>query len=132
MKARRLFGVVIALAALLALPAAAHAEFSVTGPASPANAAAAAHSDFHLPLDFSGGQVKDLTVGLPPGMIGDPNATPQCTVSALNSDNCPADTVVGSVTANATVTVVALPVTLDVNGTLYNLTPQLGEPARFG
>jgi hypothetical protein len=132
MKPRRLIGMVIALAALLAVPASAQADFAITGTAAPTDTSAGAHSNFHIHLDFSGGQVKNLTVGLPPGMIGDPNATPQCTVAQLNSDSCPADTVVGSVTANATVTVVVLPVTLDVNGTLYNITPQPGEPARFG
>ncbi len=83
-------------------------------------------------MDFANGQVKDLTVGLPPGMVGDPNATPLCTVDQLNADSCPANTKVGSVIANATITVLLLPATLDVSGDLYNLTPQPGEPARFG
>jgi len=83
-------------------------------------------------MDFGSGQVKDLTVGLPPGMIGDPNAAPLCTVAQLNADACPAASRVGSVSANATLTVVVLPVQVTVNGDLYNLTPQPGEPARFG
>jgi hypothetical protein len=129
---RRLIGIVIAAAALLAVPASAQA-LSLSGlVAAPASTQAGAHSNFHLHMDFSGGQVKDLTIGLPPGMIGDPNAAPLCTVAQLNADACPANTKVGSVTANATVTVVVLPVTVDVNGDLYNLTPQPGEPARFG
>jgi hypothetical protein len=134
---RRLIGMVIALAALFAVPASAQAAFSVSGTAAPTNTAAGAHSDFHIHLDFSGGQVKDLTVGLPPGMVGDPNATPTCTEAQLNSatagnDGCPANTQVGSVVANATVTIVVLPVTLNVSGKLYNVTPHPGEPARFG
>jgi hypothetical protein len=128
----RLIGMVIALAALFAAPASAQAAFSVTGSAAPTSTAAGAHSDFQIHLGFSGGQVKDLTVGLPPGVIGNPNATPKCTVAQLNADSCPANTIVGSVTANATVTVVVVPVTVNVNGDLYNLTPQPGEPARFG
>jgi hypothetical protein len=128
---RRLIGMVIALAALFAVPASAQAAFSVTGTAAPTNTAAGAHSDFHIHLDFSGGQVKDLTVGLPPGLVGDPNATPQCTVAQLNADTCAPNTKVGSVVANATVTV-TVPVTLNVSGDLYNLVPQAGEPARFG
>jgi hypothetical protein len=129
---RRLIGIVIAAAALLAVPASAQA-LSLSGlVAAPASTQAGAHSNVHLHMDFGGGQVKDLTIGLPPGMIGDPNAAPLCTVAQLNADACPANTKVGSVTANATVTVVVLPVTVDVNGDLYNLTPQPGEPARFG
>jgi hypothetical protein len=129
---RRLVGALIAAAAMLALPASAQALGLSGLVAAPANTQAGAHSDFHLHMDFSGGQVKDLTIGLPPGMIGDPNATPLCTVAQLNADSCPANTKVGSVVANATVTVAVLPVTLDVSGDLYNLTPQPGEPARFG
>jgi hypothetical protein len=130
---RRLIGIVIAAAALLvAVPASAQALTLGGLAAAPTNTQAGAHSDFHIHMGFTGGQVKDLTVGLPPGQIGDPNATPLCTVAQLNADTCPANTKVGAVTANATVTVVALPVTLDVHGDLYNLTPQAGEPARFG
>jgi hypothetical protein len=129
---RRLFGMFIAVAALFAVPASAQA-LSLSGlAAAPASTQAGAHSNFHLHMDFAGGQVKDLTVGLPPGQLGDPNATPLCTVAQLNADACDGATKVGSVTANATVTVVAIPLTLDVHGDLYNLTPQPGEPARFG
>jgi hypothetical protein len=125
--------VLVASAALLvALPTSAQALGLSNLTAAPASTQAGAHSDFHIHMDFSGGQVKDLTVGLPPGMVGNPNATPKCTVQDLNADNCPDNTIVGSVTANATVTVVVLPVSVDVNGDLYNLQPQPGEPARFG
>lgn len=128
----RLLGTLVAAAALLvAVPASAQA-ITVTGSATPDDTSAGAHSNVNIHIGFTGGQVKDLTVGLPPGMVGDPNATPQCTVAELNADNCPDTSIVGSVTANATVTVVVLPVTLDVSGDLYNLTPQPGEPARFG
>jgi hypothetical protein len=129
---RRVAATLIAAAALLAVPASAQALTLSGLQATPASNQAGAHSNFHLHMDFTGGQVKDLTVGLPPGLIGDPNAAPLCTVDQLNADACPANTKVGSVTANATVTVVLLPVTLNVSGDLYNLTPQPGEPARFG
>jgi hypothetical protein len=133
----RLLGTLIAAVALFALPASAEAAFTVTGTAAPANDAGGAHSDVHVHMDFSGGQVKELTIGLPPGLIGDPNATPLCTEAQLKSatagnDGCPANTQVGSVVANATVTVVLLPVTLNVSGKLYNVEPRPGEPARFG
>jgi hypothetical protein len=128
---KRLIGVLVAAAALFATPAAAQA-ITVSGSVTPASTQAGAHSNIDIHMDFSGGQVKDLTVGLPPGVIGDPNATPLCTVAQLNADACPANSRVGTVTANATVTVVVLPVTVNVSGDLYNLTPQPGEPARFG
>jgi hypothetical protein len=129
---RRLIGMLIALAALMVVPASAQALTLSGLVASPASTQAGAHSNFHLHMDFAGGQVKDLTIGLPPGMVGDPNATPLCTVGQLNADACPTNTRVGSVVANATVTVAVLPVTLNVSGDLYNVTPQPGEPARFG
>jgi hypothetical protein len=136
---RRVAATLVAAAGLLAVPASAQALTLSNLTAEPASTQAGAHSNFHLHMDFSAGQVKDLTVGLPPGLIGDPNATPLCTVTQLNADTCPANTKVGSVTANATVSLITIPiiglpvsVTLDVNGDLYNLTPQSGEPARFG
>jgi hypothetical protein len=130
---RRLVWILIATVLLAVTPASAQALTLSGLAAQPASTEAGAHSDFHLHMDFSDGQVKDLTVGLPPGLIGDPNATPLCTVAQLNGDTCPANTKVGAVTANATVTVagpISVPVT--VNGDLYNLVPQPGEPARFG
>ena len=137
---RRLIGTLIAAAALLAVVPASAQAITMSGlVAQPASTQAGAHSDFHLHMDFSGGQVKDLTVGLPPGQLGDPNATPQCTEAQLNSstagnDGCPANTQVGAVVANATITLLVSPfgVTLPVSGKLYNLTPHPGEPARFG
>src|SRR3954449_4750979 len=130
---RRLIGALVAATALLvAGPASAEALTLSNLSAAPASNQAGAHSDFDIHVGFASGQVKDLTVGLPPGMVGDPNAAPLCTVAQLNADSCPADSRVGSVSANATLTVVVLPVPVTVNGDLYNLTPQPGEPARFG
>jgi hypothetical protein len=125
----RVIAMVVGLAALLAMPASAQGAFSVTGTAAPADTSAGAHSDFHIHMGFSGGQVKDLTIGLPPGLVGDPNAAPQCTQEEFDATNCPADTVVGSVSASATIlgVVGSVPAT----GNLYNFAPQPGEPARF-
>jgi hypothetical protein len=132
-RARLVVTLLAAAALLVTVPASAQALSLSNLTAAPESDEAGAHSDFTIHMDFGGGQVKDLTVGLPPGLIGDPNATPLCTVDQLNADACPDNTKVGSVTADATVTVagpVSVPVT--VNGDLYNLTPQAGEPARFG
>jgi hypothetical protein len=127
-------GLIVAL--FLVLAPTAQAALGLQGlSAQPANLAAGANSDFDIHIGFSdpADQVKDLTVHLPPGLVGNPTATPLCTVTQLNADSCPANTQVGSVTANVNV-IVAGPVSvpLTVNGTLYNLTPQQGEPARFG
>jgi hypothetical protein len=120
----------------LALAPAAQAALGLQGlSAQPSNLAAGAHSNFNIHVGFTdpADQVKDLTVHLPPGLVGNPTATPLCTVSQLNADNCPANSQVGSVTAKVNV-IVAGPVSvpLTVDGSLYNLTPQPGEPARFG
>lgn len=117
----------------LAVPAA-HAAIGFQGlQAKPTNLAAGAHSNVNIHIGFSdpSDQVKDLIVHLPPGLVGDPTATPLCTVAQLNADGCPASTQVGAVTAKVNVqAVVAMPLT--VKGSLYNLVPQPGEPARFG
>ncbi len=81
--------------------------------------------------------VRDLAFHLPPGLVGNPTAAPQCsdvdfaTISQDGlTDLCPADTAVGVavVTINEpeifSFTTIAVPV--------FNLTPARGEPARFG
>ncbi len=80
--------------------------------------------------------LKDLHFDLPPGMIGDPQATAQCsnldfaTLYENATNLCPSDTAVGAALvtieepANAGYLAVAVPV--------FNLTPAPGEPARFG
>jgi hypothetical protein len=129
----RLIGTVIAFAALLAVVPASASALTLNGlSAAPTNTQAGAHSNVNIHVGFGSGQVKDLTIGLPPGLVGDPNAAPLCTVDQLNADSCDTTTKVGHVVANATVTLVAIPLTLNVQGDLYNVTPQPGEPARFG
>jgi hypothetical protein len=139
-RSRRALGpavvVLTAALSLLVVPAA-QAAIGFEGlSAQPAKLAAGANSDVNIHIGFSdpSDQVKDLTVHLPPGLTGNPTATPQCTVAQLNSDSCPANSQVGSVTAK--VNVVAVPglpaVPQTVNGSLYNLVPPQGEPARFG
>jgi hypothetical protein len=118
-----------AVLAVFAAPASAQA-ITVSGTAAPTDPTAGAHSDFNIHMDFAGGQVKDLTVGLPPGVVGNPNAAPLCTVAQLNASACPGNTQVGEVSAVANVVSLPLPITVD--GQLFNLAPQPGEPARFG
>ena len=58
-----------------------------------------------------------------PGLVGNPLATVKCTSAQLQSNSCPAASQVGETTVNATITVIAIPVTLDIDGKLYNLEP---------
>ncbi len=85
--------------------------------------------------------VKDLHFQWPAGMIGNPTALPQCTereftaILPENSNECPADTVVGvaSVSFFATEKLqyfAGIPSSFEVP--VFNIVPEKGEPARFG
>jgi hypothetical protein len=133
-------GVVSLVAAIgcLALAPAAHAALGFQGlSAAPSNPNAGANSNFNIHVGFSSAtdDVKDLTISLPPGMVGNPRATPLCTMTQLQGDACPSASQVGTVTANATAHLadpLPLNLPLTVNGSLYNVTPGPGQPARFG
>jgi hypothetical protein len=126
---RRLIGTLAAAAALLVLPTSAQANLELTGShAEPADLQAGAHSDFNIHVQFGSEDVKDLTISLPPGEVGNPLATPQlCDPGQL--PNCPANTAVGTVSSSVTIASL-LPQT--ITGTVFNVAPQTGEPARFG
>ncbi len=72
--------------------------------------------------------VKDIDVELPAGLIGDPSATPRCTMSQLTAPlgtiGCPEDTQVGTTTLFTNGTSITFPV--------YNMVPPPGKPAMFG
>ncbi|HEY0278357.1 MAG TPA: hypothetical protein VGC32_08820 [Solirubrobacterales bacterium] len=72
--------------------------------------------------------VKNIDVELPAGLIGDPSATPRCTMAqltaALGSPGCPEDTQVGTTTLFTNGTSITFPV--------YNMVPPPGKPAMFG
>ncbi len=99
--------------------------------ASPASTQAGANSDFNLHMEFTDAtdDVRNLRISLPPGQVGDPNATPKCTLDQFNGAGCPANTQVGTV--STTLNIIGV-VPQTVNGGLFNLPPQPGEPARFG
>ena len=97
----------------------------------------AAGANSNLTVSFNVGDsaagLKDLTVHLPPGLVGNPLATPTCTEAKLKADNCPAASDVGDATNNVIVKPLGLlPIPLTVNGQVYNVEPRKGEPARFG
>ena len=135
-RSRRLASLLVAAAALAALlPGSALANSFSSVTASPSSLQAGAHSNFNIHLGFgvssAADSVKDLVIALPPGEVGDPNATPFCSTAALNADSCPANTMVG--TASTSVNLLGLlPSLLPVTGNVYNVQPHAGEPARFG
>jgi hypothetical protein len=131
---RRALGALLATAALLLVPASAQAALGLTGLEAqpPTNKQAGANADFRIRVGFTdpGQDVHDIRISLPPGQVGNPTITPQCTDAQFNGPtSCPANTQVGSVVTN----VAALGfLPLAVNGKLFNLVPGPGEPARFG
>jgi hypothetical protein len=75
------------------------------------------------------GNVKDIRVDVPAGLVGDPTAIPRCTDKQLKTfgqgwGSCPAATQVGQLTLHGALGELTLP--------LYNMVPRPGEPARFG
>jgi len=71
--------------------------------------------------------LKEANVELPPGLVGNPTATPRCTALEVEQSTCPSTAVVG----------MAL-VTLSFNGTpevfpelVYSILPYTNEPAAF-
>ena len=85
----------------------------------------------------AGGLAKDLRFYLPAGMIGNPNAVPQCPIGDFASipgrarNSCPPDTVVGVADTRLLVSALS-PRPALIPTPLYNLAPEVGEPARFG
>ncbi|MGA7704759.1 MAG: hypothetical protein WB998_07670 [Solirubrobacteraceae bacterium] len=83
-------------------------------------------------LQAAGGDIRNLTFGLPPGFVGNPYAAPQCTRAQFGVDNCPPSTQVGITRAFA-----LGEGTFEAGGFIggapvYNLVPAAGEPAEFG
>jgi hypothetical protein len=82
----------------------------------------------------AGGTAKDASFRLPPGLVGNPTAYPHCTVTQFTTINqasthneCPAGSVVGM----AVVTFTEFGSLKTAPSPVYNLEPQVGEPARF-
>jgi hypothetical protein len=75
------------------------------------------------------GGMKDVQVALPAGLIGDPNATPKCTVQQLDSEysggGCSGASQVGQLTLLSSI---GFNLTLPV----FNMVPPAGVPAQFG
>ncbi len=74
--------------------------------------------------------VKDLSVKLPPGLIGNPTPFPRCSVEDFIQEACPADTAVGVAQTKAGVLGLGVDV-YNFTVPIFNLVPAVGEPARF-
>ncbi len=76
------------------------------------------------------GTVKDIHIALPPGLVGNARAVPQCPVAVFESgglfqgNKCPADTQIGVITVHTTA--------LTATDPLSNLVPAPGHAAQFG
>ncbi|WP_445152493.1 hypothetical protein [Baekduia sp. Peel2402] len=93
---------------------------------------AGVHSNFTLSVAFSNASkdLKDVTVNLPTGLLGNPRAVPQCTEAQLNADACPAASEVGTTSVMAQA--LGLPLDVPSAGTVYNVVPPSNRPARLG
>ncbi len=77
------------------------------------------------------GEVREVVTNLPPGLVADPYATPQCTRAELDTGiegGCPADTQVGTVT----VTLGGVGSPVEATLPLYNMVPPANQPAMLG
>jgi hypothetical protein len=72
----------------------------------------------------AGGEVYAIEEATPPGLVGDPNAVPQCTRALFRLGECPSASQIGMAT-----------ITLDAPSTysarVYNMVPPVGVPAEF-
>jgi hypothetical protein len=79
--------------------------------------------------------VKDVEVALPPGLVGDPTATPKCAYEQFTKQkgssfriSCPNDSQVGVAVVELRITGVVVRYSFGI----YNLVPPPGVPAAFG
>ena len=123
---------VIAVLTLLAAAAPASAAFTLNNPSSkPADVKGGAHSDVTIHVETQGGDIKDLDLHLPPGLVGNPNATPRCPLATFRANGqCPDATQVGEASNDLVLDAVGLPLT--ASGPIYNVQTEGNEPARLG
>ena len=130
----------LVVAVLLALPASAQAAFEVRSfTVTPTTLQAGSHPDVNVAIGFAPysvasppEHVRDLTISLPPGLVGNPNATPRCSATDFQADECAANTRVGTTTVRTTIPALITGITVNASGDVYNLRPGAGEPARLG
>src|SRR4051794_5761543 len=131
---RRVLGSLVVAGALLCAPTSAFADLtSATVTVTPSTKAAGAHPDVTVDevFKYSNGtdSAKTTTLHFPPGLIGNPLATPLCSQEDFQADACAANTQVGTTTVTATV---AGPLQTPADGSIYNVVPTGNAPAMLG
>jgi hypothetical protein len=131
--------VFLALLILLALPASAQAAFEVRSFSfTPSSLKAGSHADVQIAIGFAPyngsnppEHVRDLTLSLPPGVVGNPRATARCSQADFAADECRTDSQVGTTAVKTTIPAL-LGTSVTADGDVYNVVPSAGEPARLG
>jgi hypothetical protein len=134
---RLLLAALLCALAVLAAPAAANAAFGLTNvTAAPDTTQAGGHPGFRVHFDVTdpGRDLRNLTLHLPPGLLGNPSVAARCSQAAFAADACDAaSTRVGTTTANVTAFLVpGIGTPMTATGDVFNLVPPAGEPARLG
>jgi hypothetical protein len=141
-------GLVAVLVTLAVFAASAQASFgitdfsgSITDPDGQPLLQAGGHPDVTTTIEFSrvveaggeyvDGNVKDVEVDLPPGLVGNPTVTPKCSQAGLLGNGFVSQCVPESQVGIAHVAFCFFSCSSDVRG-LYSLTPPPGVPAQFG
>jgi hypothetical protein len=131
-RSRGLLGALLVVGALLAVAPAALAAPTITSyTLTPASLQAGGHPNVTMNASFSypflsGDSVKDLTIGLAPGLLAAPENVPNCTPSQLSGNTCPSTTQVASGTVTATAIGI---LSLSLPAAMYQMAPQ--SPAEF-
>jgi uncharacterized repeat protein (TIGR01451 family) len=96
------------------------------------NTKGAAHSDFLGDPSTISGDVKDIQVDPPLGLIGNPQATPMCTQDQFREQICPPSSQVGVSRIHFSGGVLACTCAVGPLSTaVYNMVPPPGVPAQF-
>ena len=90
----------------------------------------------HIPVQ----RIKNLVVDLPPGFVGNPEATPRCPLTALQENyvnetattNCPLASRVGTVTFESEGQFRGSNESGLITSSIFNMLPEQGYPAEFG
>jgi uncharacterized repeat protein (TIGR01451 family) len=95
------------------------------------NTAATAEEESHEHFSVAGGEMRNITVQTPPGIVGDPNAVPQCTRAQFDDEKCPAATQIGFDTFELGSEEGTYFETEFFRRPVFNMVPPPGLPAQF-